>query len=60
MPKNMRDEANIILSELKENPDGIDPEKVRRLEILISYKILAFKVEALIMTQQENLGDKNV
>jgi hypothetical protein len=60
MPKNMRKEAIEILQELTENPSGIDPIKVKRLEILISYKILAFKVEALIMTKQENLGDKNV
>ncbi len=47
MPTLMRDEAFLILKELKENPSGIDPVKVKRLEILISYKIVSAKVEEL-------------
>ena len=43
----MKKEAREILEELKENPSGIDPVKVKRLEILIAYKILAVKIDEL-------------
>ena len=47
MPKSMRDESFLILKELIENPSRVSPERIKRLEILIAYKILAVKVEEL-------------
>ena len=47
MPRGMQDEAFLILQELKENPDSINQVKVKRLEILISYKVLSFKINEL-------------
>ena len=47
MPRGMREEAFLILKELKENPDSVNPVKIKRLEILISYKVLSFKINEL-------------
>jgi hypothetical protein len=47
MPASMKKEAREILNELKENPSLVSPERIKRLEILIAYKILAVKVEEL-------------
>jgi hypothetical protein len=47
MPSGMREEARLILKELKENPSLVSPERIKRLEILIAYKILAVKIDEL-------------
>jgi hypothetical protein len=47
MPREMREEAKLILKELKENPSLVSPERIKRLEILIAYKVLAVKIDEL-------------
>ena len=47
MPQSMKKEAREILEELKENPSLVSPERIKRLEILIAYKILAVKIGEL-------------